>query len=104
MFFRKLIRRYVWFAGTPRYSFPITVRAGSRSQPFSAGGMGTYVAVPGLAEKEFRYDWHEMRNRGDRRQEKPSTPWLRKRPAVKGPTARPPRISRRFVVRMTIPP
>jgi hypothetical protein len=42
-----------------RYSFPITVRAGSRRKP-TAQRTGTYVACLDCG-KEFRYDWHEMR-------------------------------------------
>jgi hypothetical protein len=41
-----------------RYSFPITVRAGSRRQ--TAQRAGTYVACLDCG-KEFRYDWQEMR-------------------------------------------
>jgi hypothetical protein len=42
-----------------RYSFPITLRAGSRRNP-TAQGSGTYVACLDCG-KEFRYDWQEMR-------------------------------------------
>ena len=42
-----------------RYSFPITVRAGSRRNP-GTQRTGTYVACLDCG-KEFRYDWHEMR-------------------------------------------
>jgi hypothetical protein len=42
-----------------RYSFPITVRAGSRRNP-TAQRTGTYVACLDCG-KEFRYDWHEMK-------------------------------------------
>src|SRR3981189_1748962 len=42
-----------------RYSFPITVRAGSRRNP-TAQRTGTYVACLDCG-KEFRYDWQEMR-------------------------------------------
>jgi hypothetical protein len=42
-----------------RYTFPITVRAGSRRHP-TAHRPGTYVACLDCG-KEFRYDWHEMR-------------------------------------------
>jgi RNase P subunit RPR2 len=47
-----------------RYSFPITVRAGSRRTPRT----GTYVACLDCG-KEFRYDWHEMRIVGSRSRE-----------------------------------
>jgi hypothetical protein len=42
-----------------RYSFPITLRAGSRRNP-TAQGSGTYVACLDCG-KEFRYDWQEMK-------------------------------------------
>ncbi len=42
-----------------RYSFPITVRAGSRHYP-AAVRTGTYVACLDCG-KEFRYDWQEMK-------------------------------------------
>ncbi|MGD0467503.1 MAG: hypothetical protein ABSA54_03930 [Terriglobales bacterium] len=42
-----------------RYSFPITVRAGSRRTP-TAQRTGTYVACLDCG-KEFDYDWHEMK-------------------------------------------
>ncbi len=42
-----------------RYSFPITIRAGSRRSP-SAQRVGTYVACLDCG-KEFRYDWQEMK-------------------------------------------
>ena len=42
-----------------RYSFPITVRAGSRRNP-TAQRTGTYVACLDCG-KEFRYDWQEMK-------------------------------------------
>ena len=42
-----------------RYSFPITVRAGSRSNS-SVKRNGTYVACLDCG-KEFRYDWQEMK-------------------------------------------
>ncbi|MGD0214827.1 MAG: hypothetical protein ABSB87_16490 [Terriglobales bacterium] len=42
-----------------RYSFPITVRAGSRRNP-KAQRTGTYVACLDCG-KEFRYDWQEMK-------------------------------------------
>ena len=60
-----------------RYSFPITVRAGSRRTP-TARRTGTYVACLDCG-REFRYDWHAMKIVG-RRQERPRTPWLRKKP------------------------
>jgi hypothetical protein len=40
-----------------RYSFPLTVRAGSRR---SGQRSGTYVACLDCG-KEFRYDWQEMK-------------------------------------------
>jgi hypothetical protein len=49
-----------------RYSFPITVRAGSRRTPTAR--TGTYVACLDCGE-EFRYDWHEMRIVGSRSRE-----------------------------------
>lgn len=42
-----------------RYSFPITVRAGSTRYP-TAQRSGTYVACLDCG-KEFRYDWQEMK-------------------------------------------
>jgi hypothetical protein len=42
-----------------RYSFPITVQAGSRRYP-AAQRTGTYVACLDCG-KEFRYDWQEMK-------------------------------------------
>ena len=42
-----------------RYSFPITVRAGSRRTP-TARRTGTYVACLDCG-REFRYDWHAMK-------------------------------------------
>jgi hypothetical protein len=42
-----------------RYSFPITVRAGSRRAP-AAQRSGTYVACLDCG-REFRYDWQEMK-------------------------------------------
>jgi hypothetical protein len=42
-----------------RYSFPITVRAGSR-RGSTAQRTGTYVACLDCG-KEFRYDWQEMK-------------------------------------------
>jgi RNase P subunit RPR2 len=50
-----------------RYSFPITIRAGSRRTP-TAQRMGTYVACLDCGT-EFRYDWHEMRIVGSRSRE-----------------------------------
>ncbi len=47
-----------------RYSFPITVRAGSRRTP-ATQRTGTYVACLDCG-KEFRYDWREMRIVGSR--------------------------------------
>src|SRR5260370_2260376 len=43
-----------------RYSFPITVRAGSRRTP-TARHTGTYVACLHCG-RYFRYDWHAMKN------------------------------------------
>jgi len=42
-----------------RFSFPITVRAGSRRHP-TAQRSGTYVACLDCG-KEFSYDWREMK-------------------------------------------
>ncbi|MGA2979437.1 MAG: hypothetical protein ABSD76_07585 [Terriglobales bacterium] len=42
-----------------RYSFPITVRAGSRRTQ-AGQRAGTYVACLDCG-KEFRYDWQEMK-------------------------------------------
>lgn len=42
-----------------RYSFPITVKAGSRRYPTTQRA-GTYVACLDCG-REFRYDWHEMK-------------------------------------------
>jgi hypothetical protein len=42
-----------------RYSFPITVRAGSRRTP-GPQRTGTYVACLDCG-REFRYDWQEMK-------------------------------------------
>jgi hypothetical protein len=42
-----------------RYSFPITVRAGSRRSS-SGQRTGTYVACLDCG-REFRYDWQEMK-------------------------------------------
>ncbi len=50
-----------------RYSFPITVRAGSRRHP-AAQRTGTYVACLDCG-KEFRYDWQEMRIVGSQTKE-----------------------------------
>lgn len=50
-----------------RYSFPITVRAGSHR--YSSGQRtGTYVACLDCG-KEFHYDWHEMRIMGSQARE-----------------------------------
>ncbi len=49
-----------------RYTFPITVRAGSRRT--SAQRTGTYVACLDCG-KEFRYDWREMRIVGSQTRE-----------------------------------
>jgi RNase P subunit RPR2 len=49
-----------------RYTFPITVRAGSNRT--LAQRTGTYVACLDCG-KEFRYDWHEMRIVGSRTRE-----------------------------------
>ena len=50
-----------------RYSFPITVRAGSRRTP-PTQRTGTYVACLDCGQ-EFRYDWREMRIVGSRARE-----------------------------------
>ncbi len=50
-----------------RYSFPITVRAGSRRNP-TTQLTGTYVACLDCG-KEFPYDWHAMRIVGSQRRE-----------------------------------
>ena len=42
-----------------RYSFPITVRAGSRRNP-TAQRTGTYVACLDCG-MEFNYDWQQMK-------------------------------------------
>ncbi len=42
-----------------RYSFPITIRAGSR-RASTAPRTGTYVACLDCG-REFRYDWQEMK-------------------------------------------
>jgi len=42
----------------PRYSFPITMRAGTR-RAASAGRTGTYVVCLDCG-REFAYDWQEM--------------------------------------------
>jgi hypothetical protein len=43
-----------------RYSFPITVRAGSRRGGTAAMRPGTYVVCLDCG-REFAYDWQEMR-------------------------------------------
>ena len=43
----------------PRYSFPITIRAGSRNA-LAAQRTGTHVTCLDCG-KEFRYDWQEMK-------------------------------------------
>jgi hypothetical protein len=48
-----------------RYSFPITVRAGSRNAVSQRPG--TYVACLDCG-KEFRYDWQEMKIVGSQEQ------------------------------------
>ncbi|MGA2356163.1 MAG: hypothetical protein ABSG02_16830 [Terriglobales bacterium] len=67
-FFRFILWRLFMFAKLidavfgcrhARYSFPITVRAGSRRNP-TAQRTGTYVACLDCG-REFRYDWHEMK-------------------------------------------
>ena len=50
-----------------RYSFPITVRAGS-SRNLAAQRPGTYVACLNCG-KEFRYDWQEMKIVGSQSKE-----------------------------------
>jgi hypothetical protein len=50
-----------------RYSFPITVRAGSSRTPM-AQRTGTYVACLDCG-KEFRYDWQEMKIVGSQTRE-----------------------------------
>jgi hypothetical protein len=50
-----------------RYSFPITIRAGSRRYPM-AQRTGTYVACLDCG-KEFRYDWQEMKIVGSQTRE-----------------------------------
>jgi hypothetical protein len=50
-----------------RYSFPITVRAGSRRSP-TVQITGTYVACLDCG-KEFPYDWHEMKVVGSQTRE-----------------------------------
>jgi len=42
-----------------RYSFPMTIRAGSR-RATTAGRTGTYVVCLDCG-REFNYDWQEMR-------------------------------------------
>jgi len=49
-----------------RYSFPITVRAGSRRTP--APRTGTYVVCLDCG-REFRYDWQEMKIMGSQPRE-----------------------------------
>jgi len=49
-----------------RYSFPITVRAGSRRTP--ATRTGTYVVCLDCG-REFRYDWQEMKIMGSQPRE-----------------------------------
>ncbi len=50
-----------------RYSFPITVRAGSPRTP-TARRTGTYVACLHCG-REFRYDWHAMKIVGSQARE-----------------------------------
>lgn len=50
-----------------RYSFPITLRAGSRRTP-TVQRTGTYVACLDCG-KEFRYDWQTMRIVGSQARE-----------------------------------
>jgi hypothetical protein len=50
-----------------RYSFPITVRAGS-ARASRAQRTGTYVACLDCG-KEFRYDWQEMKIVGSQARE-----------------------------------
>jgi len=50
-----------------RYSFPITVRAGSRRTP-TARRTGTYVACLDCG-REFRYDWQAMKIVGSQARE-----------------------------------
>jgi len=50
-----------------RYSFPITVRAGS-GRTSTALRTGTYVACLDCG-KEFRYDWQEMKIVGSQSRE-----------------------------------
>jgi len=50
-----------------RYSFPITVRAGSRRTQ-TGQRAGTYVACLDCG-KEFRYDWQEMKIAGSQARE-----------------------------------
>lgn len=42
------------------YSFPITVRKGSRRNAAASSLTGTYVVCLDCG-KEFPYDWHEMK-------------------------------------------
>jgi hypothetical protein len=55
---RKLIEG-VFGCGHTRYSFPITVRRGTRRNE-AASLTGTYVACLDCG-KEFSYDWKEMK-------------------------------------------
>lgn len=43
-----------------RYSFPITIRAGSRRATTDPRRIGTYVVCLDCG-REFNYDWQEMR-------------------------------------------
>ena len=52
-----------------RYSFPITVRAGSLRAP-TAQRTGTYVACLDCGQ-EFRYDWQELKIVGSQAREVP---------------------------------
>ena len=67
-FYRFILWRYSMFSKLmdamfgcrhARYSFPITVRVGSRRTQ-TAQRTGTYVACLDCG-KEFGYDWHEMK-------------------------------------------
>jgi hypothetical protein len=49
-----------------RYSFPLTIRAGSRRA--AAGRMGTYVVCLDCG-REFNYDWQEMHIAGGQTRE-----------------------------------
>jgi hypothetical protein len=44
----------------PRYSFPITVRPGSRRSSSAASLTGTYVVCLDCG-REFPYDWKQMK-------------------------------------------